>query len=256
MQQRWKLIIAYQGARYNGWQRQGDTRNTVQEIVENAIYGFCQQRITIHCAGRTDAGVSAAGQVAHFDLDYGDRTLTAFGLVQALNAHLLGHEIAVIKAEKVADDFHARFQARNKLYIYRIVVRQAPPIADRGRVWHRKITLDVDAMRQGAQALLGKHDFTSFRAKECQADSPVRSIERLDIETMPYDDYGGQEVSLYLEARSFLHHQVRNITGTLVKIGEGKWPAAIVADILAARDRDAAGPTAPPEGLSLIRVDY
>ena len=244
------------GGRYNGWQRQPDGVPTVQGTIEDAIFAFCQQRITLHVAGRTDAGVNAAGQVAHFDLDYGTRKLTPTGLRDALNAHLLDTGVVIVAVEKVAADFHARFQATNKLYTYRVVTRYPAPVMDAARVWHRKRLLDVDLMREAATVLLGHHDFTSFRAKECQADSPMRTLDRLDIDMLPYDAFGGQEIRFHLEARSFLHHQVRNIVGTLVKVGDKRWPVACVAEILAAKDRAVAGPTAPPEGLWLMRVDY
>lgn len=243
---------------YAGWQRQEDGVPSVQRAVEDAIDTFCQQRLTVHVAGRTDAGVHARGQVAHFDLDYGGRKLTGYDLLMALNAHLrlAGHDVAVLKAEPVAEAFHARFDARNKLYCYRIVNRPAQPALETGRVWHIRRVLAVDAMQEAARHLLGKHDFTTFRDSECQARSPEKTVDRLDFEVTPYDGKEGREICLYAEARSFLHHQVRNMMGTLVLVGEGKWSADDVRTALEAKDRTKGGPTAPPDGLYLMRVDY
>lgn len=257
--QRWKLTVEYRGTCYAGWQRQEDGVASVQKAIEDAIDGFCQQRITIHVAGRTDAGVHARGQVAHFDLDYGDRPLNGFDLQMALNAHLrkAGHpDVAIIAAVPVAADFHARFHALNKLYCYRIANRQAAPALEAGLIWHIRRTLDVDAMQKAARHLLGQHDFTSFRDSECQASSPVKTIDRLDFEILPYDGEGGREIRFYAEARSFLHHQMRNMIGTLALVGEGKWSGDDVLAALQAKDRTKGGPTAPPDGLYLMRVDY
>lgn len=254
--QRWKLIIEYCGAGYAGWQRQEQGILSVQQAVEDAIYAFCQQRLTLHVAGRTDAGVHACGQVAHFDLDYGTRSLSPHDLLMALNAHLRPQPVAIIAAEKVPEDFHARFSATNKLYCYKILNRQAPAAIDDGRYWAIRRTLDVEAMRQGAQHLLGRHDFTSFRDSECQAKSPVKTLSRLDVEEIPYDDHGGREIRIYAEGRSFLHHQVRNMVGTLELVGAGKWHPDKVKEVLEMKNRSAAGPTCPPDGLYLMRVDY
>lgn len=253
---RWKLTIEYDGRPFSGWQRQRDGVASVQQAVEEAIERFCQQRLTIHVAGRTDAGVHACGQVAHFDLDYGDRPLTGYDLAKALNAHLRPHPVAILRADAVDDDFHARFAAVNKLYTYRILNRAAPAAIDYGRVWQVRRPLDHAAMADAATVLLGHHDFTSFRDSQCQAKSPVKTLDRLEIDTRPYDYEGGMEIRIHAEGRSFLHHQVRNMVGTLALVGEGKWTKADVEAALAARDRTRGGPTAPPDGLYLMRVDY
>ncbi|MCB9988150.1 MAG: tRNA pseudouridine(38-40) synthase TruA [Rhodospirillales bacterium] len=252
---RWKLTVEYKGTDYCGWQRQ-DGDPTIQQAVEEAITAFCQQDIRIHVAGRTDAGVHARGQVAHFDLDYGTRPLTGFDLAKALNAHLRDHAIAIVKAEEADPEFHARFQATNKLYTYRIVNRSAPPALEGGLVWYVKKTLDAAAMADAATVLLGHHDFTTFRDSQCQAKSPERTLDRLDIETRPYDDHEGVEILIHAEAQSFLHHQVRNMVGTLALVGEGKWTKADVKAALESRDRTKGGPTCPADGLYLVRVDY
>ncbi len=249
MERRWKLTIEYDGRPFSGWQAQ-DHHSSIQRTIEEAIFKFCQQRIVIHGAGRTDAGVHARGQIAHFDLDYGDRLLSGHDLARALNAHLRGHPVAIIEAAEVAPDFHARFTAKNKLYRYRIVNRGPKLTIDEGLAWHLWKPLDAAAMHDAAQCLIGVHDFTSFRDSECQAKNPVRSIDRIDVYRM------GEEVFMDVEAKSFLHHQVRNIIGTLVFVGEGKWTAQDVANILAAKDRTGAGVTAPPDGLTLMRIDY
>jgi tRNA pseudouridine38-40 synthase len=258
MLQRWKLTIEYRGTHYAGWQRQADGVRSVQLAIEDSLRGFCQQDITVHVAGRTDAGVHARGQVAHFDLDYGDRDLGGYDLVMAMNAHLrmAEHQVSVVSAEPAIGDFHARFSAINKLYCYRIVNRHAPLALDHGLAWHIRRPLDVDAMRLAARHLIGKHDYTTFRDSECQAKSPEKTIDRLDFETSNYDYHGGQEIRFMAEARSFLHHQVRNMIGTLVLVGEGKWTPGDVKVALDAKDRTKGGPTAPPEGLYLMRVDY
>ncbi|MES2728835.1 MAG: tRNA pseudouridine(38-40) synthase TruA [Pseudomonadota bacterium] len=256
--QRWKLIVEYVGTGYVGWQRQREFENTVQQQIEDALFRFCKQKIAVYAAGRTDAGVHATGQVVHLDLDYkgGNQPLTGFDLRRALNAHLRPNLIAVVDATPVLPDFHARFMAKNKLYCYRIVARRAAPVADINHVWHRYKPLDIAAMQDAARHLVGTHDFTTFRAQECQAKSPIRTLERLDITAAPYDAFDGVDLRIMLESQSFLHHQVRNIVGTLVLVGEGKWTSADVASALAARDRARGGPTAPACGLSLVRVDY
>jgi tRNA pseudouridine38-40 synthase len=248
---RWKLTIEYDGAPYSGWQHQ-DHAPSVQNEIEKAITGFCQQQIRIHVAGRTDAGVHARGQVAHFDLDYGDRPLTGFDLAKALNAHLriAGQPIAILQADIVSDEFHARFSAKNKLYLYRIINRPAPLTLERGKAWQFKRPLDEARMQAAANILLGQHDFTSFRDSECQAKSPVKTLDRFDIKR------SGDVIECEVEGRSFLHHQVRNMVGTLSHVGEGKWTVDDVARALAAKDRTKGGITAPADGLYLMRVDY
>lgn len=254
--QRWKLTIEYDGRPFSGWQRQEVGIPSVQAALEEALYKFCQQRITLYVAGRTDAGVHARGQVAHFDLDYGDRPLTAYDLAKALNAHLRGVPVVVLQAEAVAADFHARFMAVNKLYTYRVLCRAAPTTYDRGLIWQIWRRLDVPAMQAGAAYLLGHHDFTTFRDSECQAKSPFKTLDRLDLEMLPYDGCGGIEIRFHVEGRSFLHHQVRNMVGTLALVGEGKWQPQDMQKALVACDRTKGGPTAPPDGLSLVRIDY
>ncbi|MEQ9811548.1 MAG: tRNA pseudouridine(38-40) synthase TruA [Azospirillaceae bacterium] len=243
---RYKLTIEYDGRPFVGWQRQANGPS-VQAAVEAAVERFCQEAAVVQCAGRTDAGVHALGQVAHVDIA---RETTADTVRDALNFHLAGHPVAVLAAERVADDFHARFSAAGRAYRYRIVNRRAPLALDAGRAMHVTRPLDHMAMHGAAQALVGRHDFTSFRAAQCQADSPVKTLARLDV----FRD--GEEIAVIAEARSFLHHQVRNLVGTLRLVGEGKWRRADVVAALEARDRAAAGPTAPAEGLYLTRVDY
>ena len=252
---RWKLTIEYKGTDYSGWQRQ-DNVPSIQQAIEEAIQKFCQQDITLHVAGRTDAGVHARGQVAHFDLDYGGRALLGFDLAKALNAHLRPQPISVVSAEEVSEDFHARYGATNKLYRYRIINRSAFPAIDHGLAWHVKKPLDAQGMHLAAQVLVGHHDFTTFRDSQCQAKSPEKTLDRLDVTTREYDAQGGREIIIEAEGLSFLHHQVRNMVGTLALVGEGKWDSDDVKTALAAKDRTRGGPTAPSDGLYLIRVDY
>ena len=246
---RWKLTIEYNGAPYCGWQRQ-DGQPSVQQHIEEAITKFCQQEIRIHAAGRTDTGVHGAGQVAHFDLDYGTRTLTGSDLAKALNAHLRPHPIALLKAEVADPEFHARFHAKKKLYRYRIINRPAPITTEIGFAWHFWKHLDHEAMHDAAQILIGTHDFSTFRDSDCQAKMPVRTINRIAIIR------NGDEIIMECEGQSFLHHQVRNTIGTLVMVGEGKWTKDDFKTAFEARDRTKGGMTAPPDGLTLVSVDY
>lgn len=255
MTTRWKFTIEYNGARFAGWQRQEAGIPSVQGAIEQAIFKFCAQEVTLHVAGRTDAGVHAQGQVAHADLAAFKKQMSPFEVAKAINAHLKSQRISIVKAEVADPEFHARFHAVNKLYRYRILNRPAPPALERGLVWHFKRNLDVKAMREGAQFLLGHHDFTTFRDSQCQAKSPMKTLDRLDVIAQD-DGYGGQEIRIEVEGRSFLHHQVRNIVGTLALVGEGKWAPEAVKAALEARDRAKGGPTAPAEGLSLVRIDY
>ncbi len=252
---RYKLTIEYRGSDYAGWQRQPD-HPSIQQAVEEAIHGFCQQDVGLTVAGRTDAGVHALAQVAHVDLDSFSKPMKTSEITKAINAHLLPQPISIVHTEIVADDFHARFQAVNKLYRYRIVNRYAFLALDQGFAWQFKRRLDAAAMHKAAQLFVGHHDFTTFRASECQAKSPERTLGRLDVAAREYDSHGGQEIIIEAEGQSFLHHMVRNMVGTLTLVGEGKWGVEDVRTALEARDRAAGGPTAPPEGLYLVRIDY
>jgi len=243
---RYKLVLEYDGRVLVGWQRQ-DNGPSVQAAIEEAVRRFCGETVSPHAAGRTDAGVHALGQVAHIDLA---KPTTTDTLRDALNHHLRPAPIAVLSAEVAAADFHARFSAIQRSYLYRILNRRAPPTLDRGRVWWVPAPLDADAMHAAAQVLIGTHDFSSFRASECQADSPVKTLDSLAVARR------SDEIEVVAKARSFLHHQVRNIVGTLRLVGTGKWDRAAVARALAARDRAAAGETAPAEGLYFLSVTY
>ena len=243
---RYKLVIEYDGGGFVGWQRQ-DNGPSIQAALEDAVAGFCGERVGVTGAGRTDAGVHALGQVAHLDLAKAPAPDT---LRDALNAHLRPAPIAVLAAEQVDHDFHARFSATGRRNLYRIVNRRAPLALARGRAWFVPAPLDAAAMHEAAQVLVGRHDFTSFRAAECQAKSPVKTLDRLMVER------SGEEVQISAGARSFLHRQVRNMVGSLKLVGQGKWRCADLAAALAACDRRAAGPAAPAEGLYLIGVDY
>ena len=243
---RYKLTVEYDGGGFVGWQRQ-DNGPSVQQALEEAIHRFCGESVDCFAAGRTDAGVHALGQSVHFDLA---REASADTVRDALNFHLKPAAISVLMAEAVAADFHARFSAKARLYLYRIVNRRAPLAIERGRAWLVWAPLDAGAMHEAAQLLVGHHDFSSFRASLCQADSPMKTLDVLDVTRVD------TEVRVAARARSFLHHQVRNVVGTLKLVGEGKWTKEDVARALAARDRSAAGPTAPAEGLYLTDVWY
>lgn len=248
--QRWKITLEYDGTDYYGFQLQPDGFATIQQRLEAALKAFCQQDIRIHVAGRTDAGVHALGQVCHFDLDYGDRDLTGPNLAKAINAHLGKDKISILSAQPVSDAFHARFNAKNKLYRYQILNRAAPPTLDANQFWHRRKLLDEKTMHQAAQYLLGLHDFSSFRAAECQAKTPEKTLDRCDVTRI------GDHVMIEVEGKSFLHHMVRNIAGTLCMVGDGKWTPQDVKTALEAKKREAGGPTAPAHGLIMMRVDY
>jgi tRNA pseudouridine38-40 synthase len=246
MPARWKLTIEYDGRPYVGWQRQADGQS-VQGEIEQAIARFSGETPRLLVAGRTDAGVHALGQVAHFDLE---KPFEAKTVREALNAYLRPQPITIVAAEPAPEGFHARLSARYRRYRYRVLNREARPALDIGRAWHVPYRLNIERMREGAAHLIGKHDYSSFRASECQAKSPVKTLDRLDITA------AGADLIFDVGSRSFLHHQVRNMVGTLILVGRGKWKPERVAEALAARDRAAAGPTAPPDGLYLVGVDY
>jgi tRNA pseudouridine38-40 synthase len=243
---RYRLLIEYDGGPFVGWQMQAGGPS-VQGVITQAIAAFADEKVTVHGAGRTDAGVHARGQVAHVDLA---RDWRPDRVRDALNARLRPHPVAVLAVEKTTDSFHARFSAKRRHYLYRIVNRRADLTLERNRAWRVPRPLDAAAMHAAAQRLLGRHDFTTFRAAECQAKSPVKTLDRLDV------DRDGEEVHVHASARSFLHHQVRSMVGSLVLVGDGKWSADDLAAALAARSRAACGPVAPPEGLYLVGVDY
>jgi tRNA pseudouridine38-40 synthase len=243
---RYRLTIEYDGSPFVGWQRQANGPS-VQAAIEAAILAFSGEVATVYGAGRTDAGVHAEGQVAHVDLA---RDWDPARLASALNAHLRPHPVAVIAAARAADDFHCRFGAVARHYLYRILNRRAPPALERGRVWWVVPPLDAEAMHEAAQELVGHHDFTTFRSRECQAESAVKTLDRLTVMR------AGALVEIRASARSFLHNQVRSMVGSLKLVGEDKWVKADLVQALRARDRTACGPVAPPEGLYLVAVDY
>lgn len=244
----WALKLEYDGRGFVGWQRQVNGLS-VQEVLEQAASRLCNGVVPASVvAGRTDAGVHAAAQVARIDLPDG---LTARAVREALNFHMKPHPIVVLAVAPPPNaDWNPRFSAIGRDYRYLILNRAARPALEAGLVWHVKQVLDADAMHRAAQSLLGRHDFTSFRAAACQAPSPLRTLDRLDVQRV------GNRVIIDASARSFLHHQVRNMVGTLKLVGEGRWPETRVAAALAACDRSAAGPTAPPDGLTLMEVRY
>jgi tRNA pseudouridine38-40 synthase len=243
---RFRLTIEYNGGPYVGWQYQ-ENGPSVQGALEDAVFRFCGERTKVHGSGRTDTGVHALGQVAHLDLV---RSLKPATIRNALNFHLKPAPIVVLDVAQVGDDFHARFSARERVYRYRILNRPSPPAYERGRVWWVPMHLDAERMEQAATILVGHHDFTSFRSTMCQAENAVKTLGALTVRRH------AAEIRIEAVARSFLHNQVRIITGTLKLVGEGKWSPTDVADALAARDRARAGPTAPAHGLCLVSVGY
>ncbi len=243
---RYKLTIEYDGTPFSGWQIQEGQRS-VQARLTEAVKAFTGEDVAVKGAGRTDAGVHALGQVAHIDLT---REWPIDVVRDAMNANLRPDPISVRGVVRVSETFDARFTAVARHYLYRILNRRAPPALDRHRVWHVVRPLDVDAMHAAAQALVGHHDFTTFRSSQCQAKSAQKSLDRLDVSRV------GEEIHITASARSFLHHQVRSMTGSLKHVGEGRWHVADMAKALAARDRSACGTVAPAHGLYLVRVDY
>ncbi|MEO1192893.1 MAG: tRNA pseudouridine(38-40) synthase TruA [Pseudomonadota bacterium] len=243
---RYKLTVEYDGTPFVGWQRQ-ESGLSVQAALEEALAKLTNAPGPVIAAGRTDSGVHASGQVVHLDLD---RLLEPDRLLMALNFHLKPLPISVLQVSPQAPDFHARFSASARHYRYRLLNRPAPPALERNHVWWVPARLDLAAMQEAAALLAGHHDFSSFRAVACQAKSPWRTLDRMEVTKV------GEELHFGLQARSFLHNQVRIIVGTLRKVGDGSWTPGTVAQILAARDRRLAGPTAPPQGLCLTQVDY
>ena len=243
---RWKITVEYDGGGFVGWQRQ-QNGFSVQEALEAAIAGFSGEQVIVHGAGRTDSGVHALAQSAHFDLA---RKTDADTVRDALNYHLTPHAASVLCVTAAPDDFHARFSATRRHYLYRILNRRSPAALEQGRVWRVARPLDADAMDKAARMLIGKHDFSAYRAARCQADSPVKTLDELRVFRV------GAEIHIAANARSFLHNQVRILTGTLKMVGEGAWPIERPRAVLDARDRTKAGPTAPPAGLYLTKVVY
>jgi tRNA pseudouridine38-40 synthase len=247
---RYALKVEYHGGPFAGWQRQSG-QPSVQQAIEEALRRLEPDAPGIAAAGRTDAGVHASGQVAHCDLA---KDWDPFRLSEALNWHIKPAPVAILAAARVPDDFHARFSAIERRYLFRLICRRAPLTHDRGFAWHILAALDLDAMREGAAHLVGRHDFTTFRSAMCQAASPEKTLDALRIEAHPYP--GGTEVRFHLRARSFLHNQVRSMVGTLERVGAGAWPPGRVREALLARDRAACGPVCPPDGLYLTSVGY
>ncbi len=243
---RFKLTLEYDGGPFVGWQRQANGLS-VQEALETAIFAMTGERAAVHGAGRTDAGVHALAQVAHVDLE---RDRDAWRLGEGLNAHLAAVRVGVVKAERAAADFDARRSAIARRYLYRIVNRRAPLTLDLGRAWRVKPRLDAGAMHEAARALIGRHDFSTFRDSQCQAKSPVRTLDRLDVTRE------GDEIRIEASARSFLHRQVRSMVGSLAEVGAGRWSPADLKAALDAADRSRCGQVAPACGLYLARVDY
>jgi tRNA pseudouridine38-40 synthase len=243
---RWRLTIEFDGGPFMGWQRQ-DHGPSVQQALEEALERMTGERAAFTAAGRTDAGVHALAMPAHVDVG---RPVTPHRLREGLNALVRPHPISVLDVEEVADDWHARFSCTARRYVNRILNRRAPPALDRGRVWHIAVPLDVDAMRQGAALLVGRHDFTTFRSAHCQSDSPLKTLDRLEISRV------GEEIHVEAAARSFLHHQVRSMVGCLALVGRGQWRPEDIGKALEARNRAALGLNAPPHGLYFAGATY
>lgn len=247
---RYALKLEYNGAPFSGWQRQ-KAHPSVQQSLEEALRKLDPTVASIAAAGRTDAGVHATGQVAHCDMA---RDWAPFRLREALNFHLKPAPVAVLAAARVTDEFHARFSANERRYLFRLLARRAPAVLERGLVWQVGHPLALEKMREAAAHLIGQHDFTTFRATHCQAKSPIKTLDHLKIEALPLPH--GTEFRFHLAARSFLHNQVRSIVGTLERVGAGSWSPNDVKTALAARDRAACGPVCPPQGLYLSQVNY
>ena len=243
---RWRLTIEYDGGPFMGWQRQ-DHGPSVQQTLEEALERMTGDKAAFTAAGRTDAGVHALAMAAHADVT---RPLTAHRLREGLNALVRPQPVAVLDAEPVADDWHARFSCVGRRYLYRIINRRAPPALDSGKVWHIAVPLDVEAMREGAAQLVGRHDFTTFRSAHCQSDSPVKTLDRLEVARV------GEEIHVSAAARSFLHHQVRSMVGCLALVGRGQWTPDNMRTALEAADRSALGLNAPPHGLYFVEAVY
>ena len=243
---RWRLTVEYDGAPFVGWQRQA-LGESVQGVLERAIGAMTNTPVTVHAAGRTDAGVHALAMEAHVDIA---KPLTEHRLREGLNALVRPAPVSVIEVATVADDWHARFSCSGRRYLYRILNHRAPPALLRGKVWHIGKPLDLDGMAEGAAKLLGTHDFTTFRSAHCQSASPLKTLDELRIERV------GDEVHIHAAARSFLHHQVRSMVGCLAMVGRGQWSAGDITVALEAKDRTALGLNAPPEGLYFVRASY
>jgi len=243
---RWRLTIEYDGGPFMGWQRQ-DHGPSVQQTLEEAVKRMTGEDAQLMAAGRTDAGVHALAMSAHVDIA---RSLTPHRLREGLNALVRPHPISVIEVETVADDWHARFSCVGRRYLYRVLNRRAPAALDHGRVWHIPVPLEVEAMREGAAHLVGRHDFTTFRSAQCQSDSPVKTLDRLEVSK------AGAEIHVEAAARSFLHHQVRSMVGCLAMVGRGQWEPGDIEKALEARDRSALGFNAPPDGLYFVEAIY
>jgi tRNA pseudouridine38-40 synthase len=243
---RFRLLVEYDGGPFMGWQRQAHGPS-VQQALEEAVEAITGERATLHSAGRTDAGVHALAMAAHLDIE---RPIAPFRLAEGLNAKLRPLPVAVLAARKAADDWHARFSCVGRRYLYRIVNRRAPLALDSGKAWQVAVPLDSDAMDEAAQLLVGRHDFTTFRSAHCQSESPVKTLDRLDVRRE------GDVIRIEAAARSFLHHQVRSMVGCLQLVGRGKWSAADLRAALEARDRAALGLNAPPHGLYFVEAVY
>jgi tRNA pseudouridine38-40 synthase len=243
---RWRLTIEYDGGPFMGWQRQ-DHGPSIQHTIQDALRRMTGEQTAVHAAGRTDAGVHALAMSAHVDVM---KSLTPHRLREGLNALVRPHPISILRVEEVDPEWHARFSCVGRCYRYRILNRGAPPALDAGRAWHIALPLDVEAMRKGAAQLVGHHDFTTFRSAQCQSDSPVKTLDRLEVSRV------GEEVHVEATARSFLHHQVRSMVGCLAMVGRGQWQPGDMRKALEARDRAALGFNAPPHGLYFVAALY
>lgn len=243
---RWRLKIEYDGGPFFGWQRQNEAP-TVQKTIEDAIHRMTGEDSRVHCAGRTDAGVHGLAMTAHVDIA---KPMTGFRLREAINALVRPDPVTILAAQEVADDWHARFSCTERRYLYRIVNRRPPPALDRGRVWHIAKPIEISAMIEGASHLIGHHDFTTFRSVHCQSESPLKTLDRLTVESVD------GEIHIRAAARSFLHHQVRSMTGCLALVGLGRWRPDDIRTALDARDRNALGLNAPPHGLYFVEAIY